>query len=31
MASSKERPVAASGLRWIVLALVVSLPWTSPP
>lgn len=31
LASSKGRSVAASGLRWIVLALVVSLPWTSPP
>jgi hypothetical protein len=31
MASSKERPVAARGRRWIIRALVVSLPWTSPP
>ena len=28
-ASSKTRSVAASGLRWIVLALVVTPPWTS--
>src|SRR3954471_15522934 len=26
--SSKERSVSSPGLRWIVLAVVVSLPWT---
>ena len=29
LASSKTRSVAASGIRWIVLALVVKPPWTS--
>ena len=27
LASSKERSVSASGIRWIVLALVVTVPW----
>ena len=31
LASSKERSVSASGIRWIVLALVVTLPWASRP
>ena len=31
LASSKERSVAASGIRWIVLALVVTPPWTTRP
>jgi DDE superfamily endonuclease len=31
LASSKERSVAASGIRWIVLALVVNVPWASRP
>src|SRR5438105_9934133 len=26
--SSKERSVSTSGLRWVTMALVVSLPWT---
>lgn len=28
LASSRERAVATSGLRWLVLAVVVPLPWT---
>jgi hypothetical protein len=28
LASSRQRAVAASGLRWLVVAVVVSLPWT---
>lgn len=31
LASSKERAVAASGIRWIVLALIVTPPWTVRP
>ena len=31
LASSKERSVSASGIRWIVLALVVTVPWTARP
>ena len=31
LASSKERSVAASGIRWIVLALVVTPPWSTTP
>jgi len=31
LASGKGRSVAASGIRWIVLALVVTPPWTSQP
>src|SRR3954452_9976798 len=31
LASSKERSVSASGIRWIVLALVVDVPWASRP
>lgn len=31
LASSKERSVSTSGIRWIVLALVVTVPWTSRP
>src|SRR5579871_1280723 len=31
LASSKERSVAASGIRWIVLALVVTVPWAKRP
>lgn len=31
LASSKERSVSASGIRWIVLALVVTVPWASRP
>src|SRR5947199_8603187 len=31
LASSKERSVAASGIRWIVLALVVTVPWATRP
>ncbi len=31
LASSKERSVAASGIRWIVLALVVTVPWAARP
>jgi len=31
LASSKERSVSASGIRWIVLALVVPVPWASRP
>ncbi len=31
LASSKERSVAAGGIRWIVLALVVTPPWTTQP
>jgi DDE superfamily endonuclease len=31
LASSKQRSVAASGLRWIVLTLVVTPPWTQRP
>ena len=31
LASSKERSVSASGIRWIVLALVVTPPWASRP
>ena len=27
LASSKERSVSTSGIRWIVLALVVTVPW----
>src|SRR5437588_4371604 len=27
--SSKERSVSTSGLRWVTMALVVSLPWTN--
>lgn len=29
LASSRKRSVSTSGLRWIVLALVVTLPWTT--
>ena len=31
LASSKERSVSASGIRWIVLALIVTVPWASRP
>jgi hypothetical protein len=31
LASSKERSVAASGIRWIVLALIVTPPWSTKP
>jgi hypothetical protein len=31
LASSKQRSVAASGLRWIVLALVITPPWAQRP
>jgi hypothetical protein len=31
LASSKERSVSASGIRWIVLSLVVNVPWASRP
>jgi DDE superfamily endonuclease len=31
LASSKQRSVAASGLRWIVLTLVITPPWTQRP
>jgi hypothetical protein len=31
LASSKKRSVSASGIRWIVLALVVTVPWASRP
>lgn len=31
LASSKQRSVATSGLRWIVLTLVVTPPWTQRP
>src|SRR4051812_24292526 len=31
LASSEERSVAASGIRWIVLALVVAVPWARRP
>jgi hypothetical protein len=31
LASSKEKSVAASGIRWIVLALIVTPPWASRP
>jgi hypothetical protein len=31
LASSKERAVAASGIRWIVLALIVTPPWSTKP
>ena len=31
LASSKARSVAASGIRWIVLALVLTPPWTTRP
>jgi hypothetical protein len=31
LASSKGRSVSASGIRWIVLALVVTVPWASRP
>ena len=31
LASSTERSVAASGIRWIVLALVVTPPWSTTP
>src|SRR3954452_14332912 len=31
LASSKERSVSTSGIRWIVLALVVTVPWASRP
>lgn len=27
--SSKERSVSSPGLRWMVMAVVVSLPWTT--
>ena len=30
-ASSKERPVSTGGIRWIVPALVVIVPWASRP
>ena len=30
LASSKGRSVSASGIRWIVLPLVVTVPWASP-
>src|SRR5437868_14890230 len=28
--SSRERKVRSPGLRWIVMAVVVTLPWTKP-
>jgi len=31
LASSKGRSVSTSGIRWIVLALVVTVPWASRP
>ncbi len=31
LASSKEQSVSASGIRWIVLALVVTVPWSARP
>ncbi len=31
LASSKARSVAASGIRWIVLSLVLTPPWTTRP
>ena len=31
LASGKERSVAASGIRWVVLALVVTVPWAKRP
>lgn len=31
LASSKGKSVAASGIRWIVLALIVTPPWTTEP
>ena len=31
LASGKERPVSAGGIRWIVPALVVTVPWASRP
>ena len=31
LASSKERSVSTCGIRWIVLALVVAVPWASRP
>jgi len=31
LASSKERSVAASGIRWVVLALIVTPPWSTKP
>jgi DDE superfamily endonuclease len=31
LASSKERSVSASGIRWIVLALVITPPWSTRP
>jgi hypothetical protein len=31
LAASKEKSVAASGIRWIVLALVVTPPWSRRP
>jgi DDE superfamily endonuclease len=31
LASSKQRSVATSGLRWIVLTLVITPPWTPRP
>jgi hypothetical protein len=31
LASGKQRSVAASGLRWIVLTLVITPPWTQRP
>jgi hypothetical protein len=31
LASSKQRSIATSGLRWIVLTLVITPPWTQRP
>ncbi len=31
LASSKDRSVSASGIRWIVLALIVTVPWAARP
>lgn len=31
LASSKKRSVSTSGIRWIVLALIVTPPWTTRP
>jgi hypothetical protein len=31
LASRKERSVSASGIRWIVLALIVTVPWATRP
>jgi hypothetical protein len=31
LASSKQRSVSTSGLRWIVLTLIITPPWTSRP